>query len=548
MKALLLYPEFPPSYWSYEGLLKLVGKKTLLPPLSLITVAAILPQDWDFRLVDCNARDVEEDDWQWADIVLVSGMIVQRLAMLALIREAKRREKSVVVGGPYFTSVPKDALDAGADFLVLDEGEVTIPHFIAALDRGETSGIFKADEEKADMTLSPVPRYDLLNLSDYSEMGVQFSRGCPFLCEFCDIIILYGRKPRTKTPEQITTELQALYDLGWRGSVFLVDDNFIGNKPKVKPLLLEIGAWQRERDYPFYMTTEASVNLAEDPELLALMREAYFGVVFLGIETPDEDSLALTKKTQNLRMSLLEQVEIINRAGMRVMGGFILGFDGEKPGAGQRIIDFVEASGIPHAMVGMLQALPTTHLMDRLENEGRVIPERDHADINQGSLTNFIPTRPLRQLAEEHIDCNYRLYEPEAFLSRTYRHCLRLGNRPKRKKFKRPTWPEVRVLGIILWRHGVQRSSRWLFWRSVFSLAKHNPEAVRPFIVCCAHFEHFYVYRHQIKKDIEAQLALLTDQELDRFSNFSVSSQSTKKPKKKTASKVKVKFTEAPGV
>ncbi len=520
MRILLLYPKFPPSYWSYEGLLKLIGRKTLLPPLSLITVAAILPQEWEFRLVDCNATDVTDGDWAWADLVLVSGMIVQKPNMLELIRQAKQHNKSVAVGGPYVTSVPQDAEAAGADFLVLDEGEITIPLFVEALQRGETSGTFRAEGEKADMTQSPIPRYDLLNFQDYSEMGLQFSRGCPFLCEFCDIIILYGRKPRTKTPKQVLAELQRIYDLGWRRSMFLVDDNFIGNKRAVKPLLRAMAQWQEEHGYPFSLTTEASVNLADDPELLDLMIKANFRVVFIGIETPDVDSLRLTKKTQNTRRPLAEQIHTITSAGLRVMGSFIIGFDDEKPGADQRIIDFVDEAGIPHVMVSMLQALPTTHLMDRLRQEGRLPQQDDHANLHQSCLTNFVPTRPLRQLAQEHINCNWQLYEPDRFLARTYQHCMTLGERPQHKKRRNIKIQELRelsVLFILLWRHGFQRRSRFQFWRYLGLIIRNKPSVLRTFIVCCAHFEHFHSYREHIRDDVETQLARLSPEELERF-------------------------------
>ncbi|HHP7243973.1 MAG TPA: B12-binding domain-containing radical SAM protein, partial [Elainellaceae cyanobacterium] len=268
MHVLLLYPLFPKSFWSFDKALELVGRKVAMPPLSLVTVAAILPQHWEFRLVDRNIGYESEADWYWADLVIISGMIVQKPDMLYLIETAKQRGKQVVVGGPYVTSVPDAAKNAGADFLVLDEGEITLPMLVDALERGETSGIFRANGEKPDVTTTPVPRFDLLDLDAYGDMSVQFSRGCPFQCEFCDIIVLYGRKPRTKTPAQLLAELQALYDLGWRRSIFMVDDNFIGNKRNVKLMLKELIPWMAERDYPFSFSTEASVDLAQDQDLL----------------------------------------------------------------------------------------------------------------------------------------------------------------------------------------------------------------------------------------------------------------------------------------
>ncbi|NER00556.1 MAG: B12-binding domain-containing radical SAM protein, partial [Cyanothece sp. SIO2G6] len=354
MKALLLYPLFPKTFWSFEKAIALAGRKTLLPPLGLITVAAILPQAWEFRLVDRNVRAETEDDWAWADLVIMSGMIVQKEDLLHLIHEAKQRNKRTAVGGPYVSSVQQEVQAAGVDFLILDEGEITLPFFVEALERGETEGIFSASGEKPDVTQTPIPRYDLLELTAYAEMAVQFSRGCPFQCEFCDIIVLYGRKPRTKTPAQLLEELQTLYELGWRGTVFIVDDNFIGNKRNVKRMLRELASWMKEHRYPFSFYTEASVDLAQDDELLNLMFITNFKAVFLGIETPDQESLKLTKKHQNTRDPLIEGVKKINRSGIRVMAGFIIGFDGEKAGAGDRIINFVEATAIPQALFSML--------------------------------------------------------------------------------------------------------------------------------------------------------------------------------------------------
>jgi len=507
MRVLLLYPQFPKSFWSFDKAIELVGRKVTLPPLGMITVAAILPQTWEFRLVDRNARLETQADWDWADLVIVSGMIVQKPDLLHIIREAKRRGKTVAAGGPYFTSVPETALQAGVDFLILDEGEITLPKFVEALERGETSGILRSDGEKPDVTNTPIPRYDLLNLSDYSDMSVQFSRGCPFQCEFCDIIVLYGRKPRTKSPEQLLAELQRLYDLGWRRSIFLVDDNFIGNKRNVKLLLREMGPWMAEHGYPFRLSTEASVDLAQDQELLDLMIAANFTGVFLGIETPDTESLSLTQKFQNTRNSLMEAVQTINKTGLRVMAGFIIGFDGEKPGAGDRIIQFVEATAIPQAMVSMLQALPNTALWHRLKREGRLLEEDKEANIHQGTLINFIPTRPVEEMAREYVSCFWELYEPHRYLGRVHRHFLQMQPTPHKRKFKIPDWMTLRALLIIMWRQGVKRDTRFQFWRQLFSILRKNPRIFERYIVNCAHLEHFLEYRQIVRNNIEAQLA-----------------------------------------
>ena len=505
MRALLVYPLFPPTFWSYEKILELVDRQVLLPPLGLITAAAILPQSWEFKLVDRNIRQVSEAEWQWAEIVIFSGMIVQKNDLLNQIEQAKQRGKPVAVGGPYATSVPDEVEAAGANFLILDEGEITIPLFIEAIEKGETRGIFRT-EEKPDVTITPIPRYDLLELDRYDSMSVQFSRGCPFQCEFCDIIVLYGRKPRTKAPKQLLAELDYLYRIGWRRSVFMVDDNFIGNKRNVKLLLKELKVWQAEHQYPFRFDTEASVDLANEPELMQLMVECNFGAVFLGIETPDEESLEFTKKFQNTRSSLAQAVDKIIRTGLRPMAGFIIGFDNEKQGAGKRIIDFVEDAAIPTAMFGMLQALPHTALWHRLEKEGRLL-DNTKQDINQTSLINFIPTRPVEEIAEEYIETFWTLYDPSCYLDRLYKCFLKLGSSPCQVPFKIPSFIDLKALGIVLWRQGFKRSNRWQFWHHLLGIAKNNPAVFVDYLMMCAHNEHFLFYRSIVKQEIEEQLA-----------------------------------------
>ncbi|MBW4681070.1 MAG: DUF4070 domain-containing protein [Microcoleus vaginatus WJT46-NPBG5] len=505
MRVLLVYPLFPKTFWSYEKILELVNRKVLLPPLGLVTVAAILPQEWEFKLVDRNIRFVTEEDWAWADLVILSAMIVQKVDLLEQIREAKRRGKRVAVGGPYPTSVPCEATEAGADYLILDEGEITLPMFVEAIQKGETQGIFRSGGEKPDVTSTPIPRFDLLEFDAYDSMSVQFSRGCPFQCEFCDIIVLYGRKPRTKTPAQLLAELDYLYELGWRRSVFMVDDNFIGNKRNVKLLLKELKVWQAEHKYPFRFNTEASIDLAEDPELMQLMLECYFDAVFVGIETPDEESLQLTKKFQNTRSSLIDAVQTIMRAGLRPMAGFIIGFDGEKSGAGDRIVRFAELAAIPSTTFAMLQALPHTALWNRLEKEGRM--RNKDGNINQTTLMNFIPTRPLEEIAREYVEAFWQLYDPKLFLDRTYRCFLMMGAPVCKLPFKWPSWVDVRAFLIVCWRQGFKRNTRWIFWHHLFSIIKRNPAVWEHYLTVCAHNEHFLEYRQIVRDEIEAQVA-----------------------------------------
>ena len=503
MRVLLIYPRFPSSFWSYENFLKLVNRKVLLPPLGLITVAALLPQDWEFQLVDRNIRAVSDTEWDWAELVIVSAMIVQQEDFRHQIQEAKRRGKRVAVGGPYPTSLPDNARAAGADYLILDEGEITLPMFVAALEQGELGGIFTARGEKADVTQTPIPRFDLLELDSYQNMAVQFSRGCPFQCEFCDIIVLYGRKPRTKRPEQLLKELEYLVQLGWSRQIFMVDDNFIGNKRNVKLLLKELKTWQLEYNYPFRFYTEASVDLAEDRELMELMVECGFNAVFLGIETPDEESLQLTKKYQNTRHPLEEAIDKITRAGLIPMAGFILGFDGEKQGTGERIAQFVQRTSISRAFFTLLQALPNTALWNRLQQENRLL--HGEVNINQTTLMNFIPSRPITEIVREYIQAFWNLYEPENYLERTYRCFAKLG-KPKVKTASGMDWVALRVLLLVMWRQGVQRSTRGKFWYYLWSILKNNFSVWSDYLIVCASYEHFWEYRKVVREQLETQL------------------------------------------
>jgi radical SAM superfamily enzyme YgiQ (UPF0313 family) len=506
VRVLLVYPQFPKTFWSYEKILELVNRKVVLPPLGLVTVAAILPQSWEFKLVDRNIRSVTSEEWAWADLVIMSAMIVQKDDLLQQIQIAKQHNKLVAVGGPYPTSQPE--MVQTADFMILDEGEITLPLFVAAVQRGETSGMFRATNgEKPDVTTTPVPRYDLLELDAYDMMSIQFSRGCPFQCEFCDIIVLYGRKPRTKEPAQIIAELQYLYDLGWRRGVFMVDDNFIGNKRNVKLLLKELQVWQAEHQYPFRFDTEASIDLAQDEELMDLMVECNFAAVFIGIETPDEASLALTKKFQNTRGSLSESIAAITKVGLRPMAGFIIGFDGEKTGAGRRIVQFVEQAGIPTTTFAMLQALPNTALWTRLEKEGRL--QSQNANLNQTALMNFVPTRPLAEIANEYVEAFGEIYEPTKFLDRTYRCFRQLGAPRHLPPAQFPELVILRALLLVIWRQGILRSTRWKFWHHLVGILVHNPKVFDHYLSVCAQNEHFMDYREIVRQEIASQLAAL---------------------------------------
>lgn len=507
MKALLLYPQFPQSFWSYDRFMEIAGLKAVIPPLGIITVAALLPQDWEIRFHDRNVNPETEADWAWCNLVILSAMLVQKPDFQALIQKAVQLGKQVAVGGPYPTSVPQDALEAGAHFLILDEGEMTVPKFLEALDQGKTQGIFRS-LDKPDVTDSPMPRFDLLQRESYLMMAIQFSRGCPFNCEFCDIISLYGRKPRTKAPEQALAELQTLYDLGWRGSLFIVDDNFIGNQRNVKRFLRELVVWMQQHNYPFTFITEASVNLAEDDELLQLMREAGFYAVFLGIETPDQDSLQVTQKLQNTRSPLVEACQKINDSGLLIYAGFILGFDGERSGAGDRIQAFIEQTSIPQPMLGILQALPNTALWDRLQQEHRLIERDRHPTGDQNTLMNFMPTRPIADIAREYVEGFWTLYEPQNYLKRCLQQCLRIGSLQSHKQTMQfPLRKGLRLLAQLIWYQGICRSEiRGQFWYQLWILLLKKPQVLNMYLGLCAAGEHFWEYRTLARERIAQQL------------------------------------------
>jgi radical SAM superfamily enzyme YgiQ (UPF0313 family) len=510
MRVLLINPEFPSSFWSLQQSCELLGRKTLMPPLGLLTLAALLPGDWELRLTDLNARPLGPDDWDWAELVMLSGMIVQREGLLALIREAKTRHKTVVVGGPYATSVPQEILEAGADFLVQGEGETTIPLWLEALQAGETHGVIEPDS-RPEMTISPVPRFDLLNLHDYIIVGIQTSRGCPFNCEFCDIVNLYGRKPRYKSPDQVLAELEFLFKLGWRREVFICDDNFIGNQTHARAILKKLIPWLKSHGEPFCFWTQVSANLGHHTAMVDLLTEANFGNVFIGVESPDEAVLAGNRKYQNLKNPLGESLNNISVNGLSVVPSFIMGFDQESRGAGDRICAFVAQQNLPMVMLNLLQALPNTSLWDRLQQENRLTGTGASADMIEASF-NFLPTRPAAEIVAEYIRTVDYLYEPTKYLARTYRYYLAM--RPTRaaagkSKSKRTTDPKDRLpfharredllaLLKLFWRQGIVADFRWQFWRQLLGIYRQNPSRMTKYLTHCAMGENLFPIREQL--------------------------------------------------
>lgn len=414
MKALLIYPSIPDTFWSFKHILKFLRKKAAHPPLGLLTVGGMMPVDWDIRLVDMNVKELTDAEILWADMVFVGAMLVQKQSVREVVDRCHGLGKAVVAGGPLFSSFSEEFDDI--DHLVLDEGEITFPQFLDDLAEVNPRHIYRS-RERPDISWTPLPRWDLLDMGHYASLSIQYSRGCPFNCEFCDIVNLNGRVPRVKDEDQMIRELDAVYNLGWRGRLFIVDDNFIGNKVRVKSLLKQIAPWQEAREFPFNLYTEASVNLADDQELMTLMGEAGFDAVFLGLETPDEDSLKECGKHQNSGVDLVEAVKTIQRHGMEVMGGFIIGFDSDPPNIFDRQIRFIQKSGVAKAMIGLLNALPGTRLYERLKREGRLLPECS-GNNTDGSL-NFIPKMDRKRLEEGYQAVLQYLYSPKQYYYRT---------------------------------------------------------------------------------------------------------------------------------
>lgn len=495
-RCLLIHPKFSPySFWNFVEVSKIVGAKYQAAPLGLMTVAALLPQEWEIKLIDTNVEPLLDEHFEWADLVFTGGMLPQQIGILDIITLSHQRNKTVVVGGPDPTSQPH--LYQSAEYLVLGEGEVTIPVFLNDLANGSKSGEYKTSEY-ADMTKAVVPRFDLINFDNYIHLNIQFTRGCPFNCEFCDIIELYGRKPRSKTPEQMVKELQALYDLNYRGHIDIVDDNFIGNKKQVKETLRAIKEWSKLNNYPFYYGTEASINLADDDELLQLMRDVDFRLVFTGLETPENNVLEKVNKKINMNRSIVEATKKISSYGMVVNAGFIIGFDNENGQTATRMNEFIQDTGICVAMLGLMYALPNTMLTKRLQREGRLFEEfsvftDNKTQIDQASSgLNFITLRPRIDILKDFVDVISYIYKPENYYERIIRTCQNLKVTNKYKHNFKKTLKNLRSFSRILRRVGFNKTTGKSFWKMFFTVLLKNPKAIEWGVSLSAMFIHFY--------------------------------------------------------
>ena len=513
-RVLMVYPKFVPnSFWNYSEACELVGAKYPAAPLGLITVAAMLPKHWDILLINRNTEPLTDGDLDWADLVMISGMLNQQPDFIHLIDLAHRHGKPVCVGGPNVSSSPH--IYADADFQVIGEAELVIEQFIAAWESGERKGVFVADKFKADITQSPMPRYDLIKFEHYLFIGVQYSRGCPFTCEFCDIIELYGRVPRTKTNDQILAELQALYDHGYRGHIDFVDDNFIGNKKNLRTLLPRLKAWLEEHDYPFEFSTEASINIADDSELLQAMKDANFFAIFVGIESPDPETLVQAKKKQNTRRNIAECIHRIYDYGMFVTAGFIVGFDTEKGMIGQAMTNFIEEANIPVCMVGLLYALPGTQLTRRLAAEGRLHEGHDLMRVEQAGDQctlgcNFDTKRPLRDILVDYKTVLGQVFSPAAYAGRLSRLASMLDRSDRRREL--PDGDPRKRLGGIDSMHRIMRALpevREPFWKTFVEVAQTNPGALRYIVILMALYLHLGPFSKHVISEIDRRIAAL---------------------------------------
>lgn len=462
MNILLVYPEYPDTFWSFSYALKFISKKAAYPPLGLLTVAAMLPPEWEKRLVDMNVRELRDKDLLWADYVLISAMSVQKGSVRDVLSRCRELGVKVVAGGPLFTNDHEEFADV--DHLVLNEAEITLKPFLDDLKEGRPERIYASDE-KADVTKTPIPLWELINMRHYSSMNIQYSRGCPFDCEFCNITSLYGRVPRTKDSGQLIAELEKIYSLGWREGVFFVDDNFIGNKKKLKEKVLpSLISWMEERKRPFYFSTEASINLADDEELMRLMAQAEFITVFVGIETPHEESLIECAKTQNRNRDLIASVKKIQDFGLEVQAGFIVGFDQDPASIFEKMISFIQESGIVTAMVGLLNAPRGTKLYARLLTENRLLKTAtgDNTDLSM----NFIPKMSYENLINGYRRIIETIYSPKQYYTRVRRFM----------KDYRPVQQKVVQMRYSYWKAGLKSvfilgvlgKERCYYWRLVF--------------------------------------------------------------------------------
>ena len=490
MKILLVYPQYPDAFWSFKHALKFISKKAAFPPLGLLTVAAMLPEEWQKKLVDMNTTALIDEDIKWADYVFISAMIVQQESVKEVIARCRELHTKIVAGGPLFTTGYEQFNLGDVDHLVLGEAEDTLPLFLEDLQKGCAQHIYESSEHP-EITKTPVPLWELVDMGKYASMNVQYSRGCPFNCEFCDIIILDGHRPRTKDKSQLIAEFEALYGQGWRNSVFIVDDNFIGNKRKLKeetlPAMVE---WSQKRKYPFRFFTEASINLADDEELMQLMTKAGFDTVFVGIETPNEESLVECSKFQNVNRDLVASVKKMQNYGLEVQGGFIVGFDSDPVSIFKSQINFIQKSGIVTAMVGLLNAPPGTRLYHRLKKENRLLPYGS-GDNTDGTM-NFIPKMNQETLITGYKNVVKTIYSAKPYYERIKTFLEEYKpQKPRKAAEGKIHFYEIKALIKSMWVLGVKEKGRRHYWGLFSSTLLRKPRLFPLFITLTVYGFHF---------------------------------------------------------
>ena len=485
MHILLIYPQYPDTFWSFKHALKFVSKKAAFPPLGLLTVAAMLPEEWDKKLIDMNIDKLSDFDIKWADYVFISAMAVQTKSVKEVINRCKNLNTKIVAGGPLFTTGFREFGEI--DHFVLGEAEITLQPFLDDLETGNLCHIYSSDE-RPDISNTPVPLWSLINMKHYSSMNLQYSRGCPYDCEFCDIVILNGHTPRTKSKDQFVAEMDALYEHGWRGSVFIVDDNFIGNKKKLKaeilPTLIE---WRKGKRFPFALCTEASINLADDEELIQLMVSAGFEVVFVGIETPNDESLIECTKYQNQNRNLVDSVKKLQQFGLEVQGGFIVGFDSDPESIFQTQIDFIQKSGIVTAMVGLLNAPTGTKLYHRLEKEDRLLSS--FTGNNTDFSLNFIPKMDNDKLIKGYQQILDTIYSPKEYYERIRTFLQEF--KPPRTKPGKVQSHQIKAFLKSIWYLGIKESGKRHYWKLFISYLVKSPPKFARFILFSVYGYHF---------------------------------------------------------
>ena len=485
MKILLVYPKTPSTFWGFEGALNFISKKSAEPPLGLITIAAILPDTWDLKLVDMNVSGLLDDDIKWADFIFLSGMSVQINSFKEVIRRSNILGTKIVAGGPLATIQHQDIL--GVDHFVLNEAEITLPIFIKDLENGSPKKIY-ISSEFPDIIASPIPRWELLDIKKYASMSLQYSRGCPYDCEFCSITMLNGRRPRTKSKEQFLAELESLYKTGWRNSVFIVDDNFIGNKKKLKSELLPaLVNWSKEKKYPFSFTTEVSINLADDGELIQLMVDAGFYSTFIGIETPNDESLVECGKFQNLNRNLIQSVKKLQRFGLMVSAGFILGFDNDPPNIFEIQKKFIQKSGIAVAMVGLLNVPLGTRLFKRLKSENRLI--NTTSGNNMDGRLDFIPKMNHQKLINGYTEVLETIYSQKVYYERV-KTFLREYH-PQINKPVKISLNEIKALLKSFWKLGILEKGKLYYWKLFFFSLFNYPQKLSVAMTLAVYGYHF---------------------------------------------------------